>query len=362
MNIKNAIFILSLFILLSGCTLVQKEASFKNAAISSEKNELLLNISFTGNLPPKELRTHLLVLDSNNEIVYDKDITVFEREFKSYFSGMVVEKYLVVNNPSTTYAKLDIFLTNQTITKEIGISPVSAVSATVEIIPQETLYSTQITLVDSRFNKISENLILELKINDSEDILYQKTKTVSKEDFQNGKAIIFIPYGEVSKSYYKNGSISVQVKTAKSTFDYNQVIQLRKYSKEEIVQFEEQMYQNSSKQLNESIFYYRFNFTLKRAGVYIQKGENRKKIARVDANLKNPMNIPQYLIRDDFYIRDSNNNFYPVLGPKSTAFGPLLKPFEDVNASFYFEVFNENDDYYFFYGDRQLTGVKKKTN
>lgn len=359
MENKFILIILAFSLLFFGCTLLNKDISFKNATVSTAKNELLLNISFAGNTPPKELRTHLLVLNSNNDVIYDKDITIFEREFKNYFNGMILEKYLAVSTPDSTYAKLDIFFSNQTVTKEIGKSPILAVNANIDVIPQETLYSLQIGLLDSRSNKISENLILEIKINDSEDVLYQKTKTASKDSYQNDKAIIFIPYSDVAKSYYKNGSINVDVKTQKNTFSYKGEVPLRQYSGKEMMQFEELSYLNGSKQLNESIFYYGFNFTLKRAGVYVQKGEDRKKIVRVDANLKNPRNIPQYLIRDDFYLRDSSNSFYPVLGPKSTNFGPLLRPFEDVNATFEFEVFNENNLYSFYYGDRQLTLINK---
>jgi hypothetical protein len=63
-------------------------------------------------------------------------------------------------------------------------------------------------------------------------------------------------------------------------------------------------------------------------------------------------------VRDDFYAKDSKKNFYPVSGTRSTAFGPLLRAFEEVNASFYFQTFNNtNNIYSFYYGDRKLAEV-----
>ena len=350
---------LFLFVVFVGCASIFPKPipiSLNNATLTQDKDELLLNISFNGNDIYKELKAHLTVIDITGASLYDKDFTIFKRDFKQ--NPIRVERGIKIErNVPFAYAKLSLELVNGTEIIEIGQVKSTFSGVDVETIAHETQYAIHIRFRDTNSKPIEKNTNVSIKINDSERILYQEIEQIKKSDFKNGKVILLLPYEKVKKSFYDKGSLIITAQLDNKAFEKSVDLPLKTYTSEERKEIEEELFSNNSKLINNKISYVGFDFFVMRAGIVAAHTPNLEEFVRVDAKLKNPKNNPAYLVRDDFYLKDSKKAFYPVFARKSTAFGPLLKPLEQVNASFYFKIFNKNDSYLFYYGDKALAEV-----
>ena len=196
-----------------------------------------------------------------------------------------------------------------------------------------------------------------MQINDADGGLYRENRVIKKSDFQNQKVIILLPYSKISKSFYTTGNLTITAQIDGRAFGKTIEMPLKYYTEQEKRAIEEQQFINNSVFINQKTSYVGFGFLVKRGGIMMIHNPYPEPFVRFDVELKNQKSNPAYLIRDDFYLKDSKRTFYPVFSSRSTAFGPLLKPLEQIDASFYFKVFNKNDTYSFYYGDKKLAEV-----
>ena len=118
-------------------------------------------------------------------------------------------------------------------------------------------------------------------------------------------------------------------------------------------------FSSNAKPLANATDYVGFSFNVTQTGYYLAHAPEKSKLVRFDAKIKNTLNRPQYLIRDDFYIKDSDKSFYPVYGKLSSVFTPILKANEEINVSFYFNIIAEKNSYSLYYGDKKLAEFSK---
>ena len=351
---------LSIVILLYGCTIFGEKIPLDVKEFNVEKinNQILLTASFSGNDIPKEVFAHLIILDKKGEPIYDKDFYLKEMDFHDNGS-VYLEKYFLINSNNKEnnieYVNFTLFLPNKTFSGELGNKSIlKNAEYKVEVISHENQYALIIEFFDRNKKPISKNGNLEIKIIDDEGILYETRKGVTAIEFKEGYLPILIPYKNVKKSFYKRGNMLVTFLEQNQKFEKRVEIDLKSFTEQERIAEEELYYSKNAIKLNNSISYVGFEFILGSAGyIYVHEPE-KIKMVRFDVVLRNILNKPQYLVRNDFYMKDSEKIFYPVLSTKTTQFGPLLKPGARINASFYFNIIKDKKYYTFYYGDKML--------
>lgn len=366
---KYTCLFLSILVLFYGCTIFGERVPLevKNFNVERINDQILLTAGFSGNDIPKEVLAHLTILDKKGEPVYDKDFYLKEIDFHNNGS-VYLEKYFLINSGNNDrdddyieYANFTLLLPNKTFSGEIGNKSIlKNAEYKVEVISHETQYALIIKFLDRNKKQIAKSGNLEISIIDDEGILYKTKKLITVTEFKGGHLLFLIPYSNVNKSFYKKGNVLVtfleqaQNLEQQQKFEKRLEIDLKSFTEKEKAIQEEDDYLKNARILNNTITYVGFEFVLKNAGYIYLHTPDRVKMVRFDVILKNSLNKPQYLIKNDFYMKDSEKIFYPVLSTKTTQFGPLLKPGQRINASFYFNIIKDKSYYVFYYGDKIL--------
>lgn len=351
------LFLFALVIMLTGCAFQKTPLNAENMQISQQGNEILLKVNFTGNDIPEKVNGKMAVIGQNSETIYDSEFFLKSDSFSESNGGVVLKRYIkTTSNESIRYANLTLFLPNQTFYAEYGNKPIAELNyIQVDAIPHETQYAINIKFFDNYGKPIKpEEGNISIVILDADGRIYSTKRIFDGREFQGDYLNILLPYSQIDKSFYENGSVVVTTTTYEKQIQKNTQIKLQQYTKEEMKNKHEKYYMDNAVMLDNTTNYVGFVFYIKNAGIYIDHAPDRKEMIRFDTVLKNNLPRPQYLVRDDFYMKDEGKNFYPVSSVSSTAFGPLLMKGAVVNATFYFEKRADKKKYIFYYGDKAL--------
>ena len=344
-----------------GCNLLEPKIPIRaeSMQITQNNNEILLTINFSGNELPQDAQASLLLIDDNGSLLFNDKFTLMQRDFT--LGKHQIQKYLRINGSRPfAYADFTLKLVNQTFHAEQGKKPAALVAGLdmqLDAISHETQYTVHLTFLENG-KIIKPEGIAELTILGKEGILYHNYRQISGDNFKEDYLTFFLPYSGVQKSFYGDGNLVVLFNGLERRID----IQLKKFNESEMLEQQDKDFVLAAKNMNFSIDYVNFRFSPTRTGYYFAHLPDKTKLVRFDVKLKNLLTRPQYLVRSDFYIKDSDDNFYPVYGTLSTRFGPLLKPMEELNASFYFNILAEKDSYSFYYGDKKMAEFKNSAN
>ena len=352
------ISLIALFIF--GCILEQKTALRAEAMqITQNGNEILLAVNLSGNDWPEQAMARLLLLDEKGNALYDKEFELKKEDFK--IDKGRLEKYLrLESDRKFSYAEFRLELPSQAFKEEIGSLPKGAVELKIETLEQETQYAIIIEFTVNG-KKEKANGTMKIKVLDAEGELYYEEKKITERDFDGDCATVLLPYKKVPKSFYGKGNLLIGFNGMEKRLE----ISLRRYSEKEKLALQETYFEENAARVNAATEYVGFGFDVTTAGYYDNynyETGSKARLVRFDVSMRNMLSRPQYLIRSDFYIKDGDGNFYPVYGKISTGFGPLLKPNERTNASFYFNILAEKNYYSFYYGDRKLAEFNAKVD
>ena len=342
-------FVFLLFLLFFGCTLEEKTPLHaESMRLLQNDDQVILTVIFSGNVAPEQASGKLLLLTNSGKTLYDREFSVKKGDFKK-LDQFILERYIKLNtNEKFDYAELYLYLPNQTFHAEQGSRP-DVLEINGEVLAHEKQYAVRINFIELGKN-IKTSGTVELRILDFDGTIYKEILDINEGDFKEGYLTIFLSYEKIPKSFYKNGNLLIKFEDKEKRLE----IPLREYSEKEKSQIEDMEFSSNAKPLVNKTDYVGFEFNIMQTGYYIAHSPEKTKAVRFDARIKNTLNRPQYLMRDDFYIKDSDKNFYPVYGKLSTAFTPILKPNEEINASFYFNIIAEKDGYSLYYGDKKL--------
>ena len=339
------LFLISLLLLL-GC-IGQTPLALKGMEVKQTNDEVMISVPFSGNAIPDQMQAHLQLLTSGGSPIYDHDFTLKKEDFKTDQQKLI--KYMKLESSAQfSYAEFIIDLPNGTASFEQGQRP-DILKVTAEVIEHETQYAVNMHLMENN-KPANASGPLTIKINDAEGTIYSETRYLNRSDFNDGYTGILLPYNKIRKSFYSNGTLMLEFQKKQITLK----VKLKQYTEDEKKRIEEKQFADASKAINAYTEYVGFSFNVTRTGYYYAHLPDRKLLVRFDARLKNALLRPQYLVRDDFYMKDADRNFYPVYVVPSTDFTPLLMQQQEINASFYFNIIAEKTSYSFYYGDKKL--------
>ncbi|MDO8554888.1 MAG: hypothetical protein Q7S22_08815 [Candidatus Micrarchaeota archaeon] len=351
------ILLLLTLALLFGCTFEKTPLQGETFSIIRGDEQITLSVNLTGNNIPDKVNGKMTVLDKDGKSIYDRDFSVKSNEFVVRGNQTTLVRQLKVeNNNQITYANLTLYLPNETFYAEQGKIQTSGTGyIMIEPISHEVQYAINIRFFDGNGKQINPTKgNFSITITDTDSELYYSARNFDERQFSGKTLTILVPYSGVKKSFYNNGSVSVILYANNKQYDRKSDLILNKYNQQEILTEQEKLFSNNMVTLGNITNYVGFTFTVKNAGFYLDYSPNKKELIRFDTVLTNAKPQHQYLIRDDFYMKDDAKQFYAVDAGRSTAFGPLLLKGAVVNATFYFEKRADRKKYYFYYGDKVI--------
>ncbi len=345
-------YTLFFFIFLAGCIFEERiPLHGEGMELKQTQDEIVLSVNFSGNEIPKESSAQLELRNAKDNLIYNREFRIQQDEFKKINSNKtILERYIKLNTSTLfSYAKLTIRLPNETFEIAQGEKKNINDEISAEVIAHETQYALHIAFKENG-KSVTPAGTMVLAILDNDGQIYTLQKKVSEVNYSNGNLIFLLPYTVIPKSFYQKGNLIVTFNEKQKRVE----IPLKQYTTKEAKEVEEQEFVKTAQALSNYTEYVGFAFNMTRAGYSTTHNPERIVLIRFDGVVNNLLPRPQYLIRDDFYIKDNQKVFYPVYGKYSTAFGPLLKGNEQVNASFYFLITVPKEKYYFYYGDKVL--------
>ncbi len=332
-----------------GCTSENTQLHAESMRLSQNDDQVILTVLFSGNVAPEQASGKLFLFSESGESLYDREFTVRKGDFKKIDEKFLLERYVKLDsNKQFSYAELYLYLPNQTFHAEQGQKP-DTLELGVEVLSHEKQYAVHIDFIELG-KKTKPAGAVELRILDNDGSIYKEVFDINENDFKEDYITLLLPYNKVPKSFYDKGNLIVKFKNKEKRID----IPLQQYSEKEKLQIGDIEFSSNAKPLANATDYVGFSFNVIRSGYYFNRVPEKTKLVRFDAKIKNTLKRPQYLMRDDFYIKDSDKAFYPVYGKLSSVFTPILKANEEINVSFYFNIIAEKDSYSLYYGDKKL--------
>ncbi len=352
------IFAITLSLLLIfGCTFQKTPLHGEAMSISQNDTQVMLTVHFTGNDVPERVSGKMTLVGKDGTPIYNREFFVKNGDFSVIGNQTVLTRQIILEkNESIAYANLTLALPKETFYAEQGKEQSSGIGyITLDPISHETQYAINVKIFDADGKQVTAAKgNISISINDADGELYRSQKTFDERQFSGNFLSILVPYSQVKKSFYDNGSVSVNMYLNGNKYNRNTGITLRKYSGLEMLAMQENEFARKAVTLDNTTNYVGFRFYVKDAGFYVDYTPNKKELIRFDAVLTNAKPQHQYLVRDDFYMKDEDKMFYAVDSGRSTTFGPLLLKGAIVNATFYFEKRANKGRYIFYYGDKIL--------